>query len=70
MKPDFTEEMKNDLEKIEKLLILCKNKSLAIELIIGGVHTYAIERNRNVICMLKKERKTLKRKLQLINQTK
>jgi hypothetical protein len=50
MKPDFTEEMKNDLEKIEKLLILCKNKSLAIEMNFGGIYYYAVEQLIDSLC--------------------
>jgi hypothetical protein len=59
----FKAEMKADLKKIEILLNLCNNKTLAMELYIGGIHKYSVERNKNVICMLKKERKTLRRKL-------
>jgi hypothetical protein len=60
----FRAEIKADLIKINRMIAVCRsNKTLAIELTIGGVYTYYVERNKNVICMLKKERKTLKRKI-------
>jgi len=69
MMSNFKEELKSDLRRIKEMLKLCEsNSALAIELTVGGVYNYTIERNKNVICMLKKERKTLKRKLRRIGK--